>query len=163
MSSLSRTKPFVAAYGLRLRELCTPATPITEFISPGHPRARRSVSPDHVFLPVRRAVAQTLLLLFFFAAALSVAGRENTATEVFAIETWQTKEDLHRSPPRFDKKDKLTVAVELTDFSVYYSQGLADTIAADLKEGKSEVVCEAAKLIKLSKDKAGRCRRRSGR
>jgi site-specific DNA-methyltransferase (adenine-specific)/adenine-specific DNA-methyltransferase len=57
--------------------------------------------------------------------------------------------------PRFDKKDKLTVAVELTDFSVYYSQGLADAIAADLKTGKSEVVCDAGKLIKLAKDKNG--------
>lgn len=57
--------------------------------------------------------------------------------------------------PRFDKKDKLTVAVELTDFSVYYSQGLVDSIAAELKEGKSEVVCEAGKLIKISKDKQG--------
>jgi len=57
--------------------------------------------------------------------------------------------------PRFDQKDKLTVAVELTDFSVYYSQGLAEAIAADLKEGKSEVVCEQGKLIKLSKDKEG--------
>jgi adenine-specific DNA-methyltransferase len=55
--------------------------------------------------------------------------------------------------PRFDKKDKLTVAVELTDFSVYYSQGLADAIAADLKEGKSEVVCEQGHLWKVSKDK----------
>jgi len=45
--------------------------------------------------------------------------------------------------------------VELTDYSVYYSQGLADAIAADLKEGKSEVVCEQGKLIKLSKDKEG--------
>ena len=57
--------------------------------------------------------------------------------------------------PRFDKKDALTLAVELTDFSVYYSQGLADAIAAELKEGKSEVVCEAGKLIKLNKDKDG--------
>jgi len=57
--------------------------------------------------------------------------------------------------PRFDKKDKMTVAVELTDFSVYYSQGMAEAIAADLKEGKSEVVCEAGKLIKVSKDKNG--------
>jgi site-specific DNA-methyltransferase (adenine-specific)/adenine-specific DNA-methyltransferase len=57
--------------------------------------------------------------------------------------------------PRFGKKDKLTVAVELTDFSVYYSQGMAEAIAADLKEGKSEVVCEAGKLIKVSKDKNG--------
>jgi hypothetical protein len=57
--------------------------------------------------------------------------------------------------PRFDKKNKLAVAVELTDFSVYYSQGLAEAIAADLKEGKSEVVCEQGKLIKLSKNKEG--------
>ena len=61
--------------------------------------------------------------------------------------------------PRFDKKDKLTVAVEMTDFSVYYSQGLADTIAADLKEGKSEVVCEQGHLWKVSKDKKGVIRR----
>ena len=57
--------------------------------------------------------------------------------------------------PRFDKKDKLTLAVELTDFSVYYSQGLVDAIAADLKEGKSEVVCEQGQLLKVTKDKQG--------
>lgn len=57
--------------------------------------------------------------------------------------------------PRFDKKDKHALAVELTDFSVYYSQGLVDSIAAELKEGKSEVVCESGKLIKISKDKQG--------
>ena len=57
--------------------------------------------------------------------------------------------------PRFDKKNKLAVAVELNDFSVYYSQGVADAIAADLKAGKSEVVCEQGKLIKISKDKQG--------
>ncbi len=57
--------------------------------------------------------------------------------------------------PRFDKKDKLALAVELTDFSVYYSQGISDSIAAELKAGKSEVVCEAGRLIKLSKDKNG--------
>ena len=57
--------------------------------------------------------------------------------------------------PRFDKKDKMTLAVELTDFSVYYSQGIADSIAAEMKEGKSEVVCEQGQLLKLSKDKQG--------
>ncbi len=57
--------------------------------------------------------------------------------------------------PRFDKKDKLALAVELTDFSVFYSQGLADAIAAELKEGKSEVVCDAGALVKISKDKQG--------
>jgi site-specific DNA-methyltransferase (adenine-specific)/adenine-specific DNA-methyltransferase len=57
--------------------------------------------------------------------------------------------------PRFDKKNPLTIALELTDFSVYYTQGLVEAIAADLKEGKSEVVCEQGKLIKVSKDKEG--------
>ncbi|UVT15457.1 MAG: site-specific DNA-methyltransferase [Nitrospira sp.] len=57
--------------------------------------------------------------------------------------------------PRFDKKDKLTLAIELTDFSVYYSQGIAKSIEAELKEGKSEVVCESGQLIKISKDKQG--------
>lgn len=57
--------------------------------------------------------------------------------------------------PRFDKKNKLALVVELTDFSVYYSQGIAEAIAAELKAGKSEVVCEAGQLIKLSKDKHG--------
>jgi len=49
----------------------------------------------------------------------------------------------------------MTLAVELTDFSVYYSQGIADSIAAEMKEGKSEVVCEQGQLLKLSKDKQG--------
>ncbi len=57
--------------------------------------------------------------------------------------------------PRFDKKNKLALAVELSDFSVYYSQGISEAIAAELKEGKSEVVCEQGKLIKVSKDKHG--------
>ena len=57
--------------------------------------------------------------------------------------------------PRFDKKNPLSIAVELTDFSVYYSQGLVDAITADLKEGRSEVVCEQGQLLKISKDQKG--------
>ncbi|MFH1012070.1 MAG: site-specific DNA-methyltransferase [bacterium] len=57
--------------------------------------------------------------------------------------------------PRYDKKNPRALAVELTDFSVYYSQGIADAIAAEMKEGKSEVVCESGKLLKLSKNKEG--------
>lgn len=57
--------------------------------------------------------------------------------------------------PRFDKKSPFSVAVELTDFSVFYSQGLADALAAELKEGKSDVVCDAGNLVKVSKDKHG--------
>lgn len=61
--------------------------------------------------------------------------------------------------PRYDKKDKLTLKIELTDFSVYYTQGLLDSVAAELKEGKSDVVCDLrgdrGQLIKVSKDKKG--------
>ena len=54
-----------------------------------------------------------------------------------------------------DKQNPLVLTVELSDFSVYYSQGIAESIAAELKEGKSEVVCEQGQLIKLNKDKEG--------
>ena len=57
--------------------------------------------------------------------------------------------------PRYDTGNKLALAVELTDFSVYYTQGLVDSITAELKAGKSEVVCEQGQLIKVSKDKNG--------
>ena len=57
--------------------------------------------------------------------------------------------------PRYDKKNKLNLAIELTDFSVYHSQGMADSMAAELKEGKSEVICDNGALIKVSKDKLG--------
>ncbi len=57
--------------------------------------------------------------------------------------------------PRYDKKDKYTIAIELTDFSVYYTQGAMDAAIANLKEGKNEVVCEQGQLIKISKDKDG--------
>lgn len=57
--------------------------------------------------------------------------------------------------PRFDSGNPLSLAVELTDFSVYYTQGLVHSITAELKAGKSEVVCEQGQLIKVSKNKDG--------
>ena len=57
--------------------------------------------------------------------------------------------------PRYDSKDKLTLRIELVDFSVYYTQGLIDSIEAELKNGKSTVVCDSGRLIKVSKDKDG--------
>ncbi len=57
--------------------------------------------------------------------------------------------------PRYHKKDKLTLQIELTDFSVYYTQGAAEAAAADLKNGKTQVVCEQGQLIKITKDKDG--------
>jgi DNA modification methylase len=57
--------------------------------------------------------------------------------------------------PRYDKKGKLAVAIELTDFSVYYAQGAAEAAIAAMKEGKSEVMCEQGQLYKISKNKDG--------
>ncbi|GAB1234826.1 DNA methyltransferase [Ferrigenium sp. UT5] len=57
--------------------------------------------------------------------------------------------------PRYHKKDKFTLQIELTDFSVYYTQGAAEAAAASMKDGKSQVVCEQGQLIKVSKNKEG--------
>ncbi|MDP1899654.1 MAG: DNA methyltransferase [Rubrivivax sp.] len=57
--------------------------------------------------------------------------------------------------PRYDKKDKHSVAMALIDFSVYYTQGAMDAVIAALREGKSQVVCDGGQLYRLSKSKAG--------
>jgi len=51
-------------------------------------------------------------------------------------------------------KRQCAVAVELTDFSVFYSQ---DSVAADekLKNNKSKVIVDKGQVVKLSKDKSG--------
>lgn len=51
------------------------------------------------------------------------------------------------------KKNK--VAIELTDFSVFYSQDTVENAAASLGNGKSKIVVENGKIIKISKDKNG--------
>ncbi len=45
--------------------------------------------------------------------------------------------------PRYDKNNPMSLAISLTDFSVHYSQGLVESITAEMKAGKSEVVCDA--------------------
>lgn len=57
--------------------------------------------------------------------------------------------------PRYDKKNKLAMSIELSDFSVYYTQGAAEAAIAALKEGKSDVICEQGQLYKISKNKDG--------
>lgn len=57
--------------------------------------------------------------------------------------------------PRYDKKNKLAVSIELSDFSVYYTQGAGEAAIAALKEGKSDVICEQGQLYKISKSKDG--------
>lgn len=47
------------------------------------------------------------------------------------------------------------VAVELTDFSVFYNQDTVDNAAASLGNGKNKIVVEGGKIIKVTKDKDG--------
>jgi adenine-specific DNA-methyltransferase len=48
-----------------------------------------------------------------------------------------------------------TVAVQLTDFSVYYAQDSAKAAAESLKEKGSKIVVERGQIVKISKDKSG--------
>lgn len=50
---------------------------------------------------------------------------------------------------------KNTVAVELTDFSVFYNQDILKEVEQSLKNGSNKIVIENGKIIKVSKDKKG--------
>ncbi len=54
--------------------------------------------------------------------------------------------------PHYRKNE---VAIELTDFSVFYSQDSIANAETTLKEGKSKIVVEAGKIVKVKKDKKG--------
>ncbi|MDR3718877.1 MAG: DNA methyltransferase [Bryobacteraceae bacterium] len=57
--------------------------------------------------------------------------------------------------PRYDKCNRFALQIELSDFSVYYTQGAAEAAIAAMKEGKSEVLCEQGQLYKASKGQDG--------
>jgi DNA modification methylase len=57
--------------------------------------------------------------------------------------------------PRYDKRNKLSVQIELTDFSVYYTQGSAEAAIAAMKDGKNGVICDRGQLYKVTKSKDG--------
>jgi hypothetical protein len=62
----------------------------------------------------------------------------------------------HVKEPDKRKKDGLpSVAVELTDFSVYYTQETIDSVAEGLKKGKNKITVENGQIVKVSKDKNG--------
>ena len=54
---------------------------------------------------------------------------------------------------------KNSVAVELTDFSVFYSQDSVAAAEASLKDKSSKIVVEKGQIVKVSKDKDGIVRR----
>jgi site-specific DNA-methyltransferase (adenine-specific)/adenine-specific DNA-methyltransferase len=57
--------------------------------------------------------------------------------------------------PRYVKGNKLAIQIELTDFSVYYSQGAAEAAIANMKDGKNGVICDRGQLYKVTKTKDG--------
>ena len=48
-----------------------------------------------------------------------------------------------------------SVAIELTNYSVFYTQGITSLVEENLKNGKSHIVVENGQVIKISKDKDG--------
>ena len=62
----------------------------------------------------------------------------------------------HVKEPDKRKKEGLpAISVELTDFSVFYSQDTIDHAAESLKKGKNKIVVEHGQIIKVSKDNQG--------
>jgi DNA modification methylase len=51
--------------------------------------------------------------------------------------------------------NKLSLAIELTNYSVFYTQGITSVTEENLKSGASQVVVENGQVIKISKDKDG--------
>ena len=47
------------------------------------------------------------------------------------------------------------ISVELTDFSVFYSQDSIASAEASLKDKSSKIVVEKGQIVKVSKDKDG--------
>jgi adenine-specific DNA-methyltransferase len=48
-----------------------------------------------------------------------------------------------------------SVAVELINYSVFYTQGITSLVEENLKSGKSQIVVENGQIIKISRDKNG--------
>jgi DNA modification methylase len=63
---------------------------------------------------------------------------------------------LYKEPGKKDSF-KLAIAIELTDFSVYYNQDIKANIEATLKNGSSKIYVENGVIKKLIKDKSGEC------
>lgn len=48
-----------------------------------------------------------------------------------------------------------SVTIELTNYSVFYTQGITSLVEENLKRGKSQIVVENGQVLKISKDKDG--------
>lgn len=55
--------------------------------------------------------------------------------------------------PLFQDKHKLSI--ELSDFSVFYSQNANDQVIREIKDGSSKVIVDGGQVVKVSKDRHG--------
>jgi len=62
--------------------------------------------------------------------------------------------------PHVDAKNENSIAIELTNYSVFYTQGITSIAEEYLKNGGSQVVVENGQVIKISKDKDGMLNKR---
>jgi hypothetical protein len=53
------------------------------------------------------------------------------------------------------KIKKHLVSIELSDFSVYYSQDSIDNVSESLKNGSNKITVDGGQIVKISKDKTG--------
>lgn len=87
--------------------------------------------------------------------------KPNILEELAYRDTWGKGADSFiEIKPHITKGGKgrlATVAVELTDFSVHYSQD--SNAAATLKNDKSKIVAESGQIVRVSKDKNGKISR----
>jgi adenine-specific DNA-methyltransferase len=62
--------------------------------------------------------------------------------------------------PHVSKDNEDSIAIELTNYSVFYTQGITSIAEENLKNGGSQVVVENGQVIKISKDKDGMLNKR---
>jgi DNA modification methylase len=62
--------------------------------------------------------------------------------------------------PHISKDNENLIAIELTNYSVFYTQGITSIAEESLKNGGSQVVVENGQVIKISKDKDGMLNKR---
>lgn len=62
--------------------------------------------------------------------------------------------------PHVSKDNENAIAIELTNYSVFYTQGITSIAEENLKNGGSQVVVENGQVIKISKDKDGMLNKR---
>jgi adenine-specific DNA-methyltransferase len=62
--------------------------------------------------------------------------------------------------PHVNAKNENSISIELTNYSVFYTQGITSIAEENLKNGGSQVIVENGQVIKISKDKDGMLNKR---